>query len=239
MQICQMNWMQVEQYLKHDDRCVLPLGSVEQHAYLSLATDAILAERVAVDAAEPLGVPVFPVQSYGFTPYFRAFPGTVSLTLSTYLALIRDLIDGIYGQGFRRVVVVNGHGGNAPAGALMAELMADRPDLQVKFHNWRNAPRTMDYVKGVEAGSSHASWMENLPWTRLSGVVMPETAKPPVDSQQFALLDPVRGRKLIADGNFGGSYQRSDSEVLTLWGIAVKETQALIEGPWRADTKGD
>ena len=53
--------MQLEEYLRGDDRIVLPLGSTEQHAYLSLGTDNILAERVAVEAAEPLGVPVLPV----------------------------------------------------------------------------------------------------------------------------------------------------------------------------------
>ena len=51
------NWMQIEDYLKRDDRIVLPTGSTEQHGYLSLGTDAILAERVAAEAAEPLGVP--------------------------------------------------------------------------------------------------------------------------------------------------------------------------------------
>jgi creatinine amidohydrolase len=56
-----LNWMQLEEYLEQDDRVVLPLGSTEQHAYLSLETDNILAERVSVEAAQPLGVPVFPV----------------------------------------------------------------------------------------------------------------------------------------------------------------------------------
>ena len=70
MRIADITWMHVEEYLKHDDRCVLPLGSTEQHAYLSLAVDAVLSERVAADAAEPLGVPVFPVVAYGLTPYF-------------------------------------------------------------------------------------------------------------------------------------------------------------------------
>ena len=68
-----MNWMQVEDYLRRDDRAVLPLGSTEQHSYLRLTVDCILPERVAVDAAEPLGVPVFPVVPYGVTPYFREF----------------------------------------------------------------------------------------------------------------------------------------------------------------------
>ncbi|MEA3144987.1 MAG: creatinine amidohydrolase, partial [Verrucomicrobiota bacterium] len=67
MRIGEMNWMMVEEYLKRDDRCVLPLGSTEQHCYLSLSVDSILSERIAVEASEPVGVPVFPVLAYGIT----------------------------------------------------------------------------------------------------------------------------------------------------------------------------
>lgn len=70
--------MQVEAYLERDDLCVLPLGCTEQHAHLSLATDTTLADRVAAEAADPLGVRVFPAVPYGITPYFMAYPGTVT-----------------------------------------------------------------------------------------------------------------------------------------------------------------
>ncbi|MCB0070702.1 MAG: creatininase family protein, partial [Caldilineaceae bacterium] len=136
MRISEMNWMQVEDYLETDDRGVLPLGSTEQHAYLSLSVDSILSSRVAEDAAAPLGVPVFPVVSYGLTPYFLGYPGTVSLRIDTYIRLVRDILDSLRGQGFRRILIVNGHGGNQPAGALAIEWMADNPDCAVKFHNW-------------------------------------------------------------------------------------------------------
>ena len=76
MRVWDCNWMQLEEYLARDDRIVLPLGSTEQHAYLSLGTDAILAERVSVEAAEPLGVPVLPALAYGLTPAFAAYPGS-------------------------------------------------------------------------------------------------------------------------------------------------------------------
>ena len=92
MQISNMNWQQVEAYLAHDDRAVLPLGSTEQHAYLSLSVDSILSERVSVAAAEPLGVPVFPVLAYGITPAFRAYPGIwifTALLLVGYLLAFR------------------------------------------------------------------------------------------------------------------------------------------------------
>src|ERR671939_1863854 len=100
MRVRDLNWLQLEAYLEHDDRIVLPLGSTEQHAYLSLETDNILAERVAVEAAEPLGVPVLPVLPFGLTPAFAAFPGSPSLRVETLVAIVRDLLDSLYGQGF-------------------------------------------------------------------------------------------------------------------------------------------
>jgi creatinine amidohydrolase/Fe(II)-dependent formamide hydrolase-like protein len=65
VRIRDLNWMQLEEYLEQDDRIVLPVGSTEQHAYLSLETDNILAERASLEAAEPLGVPVLPALAYG------------------------------------------------------------------------------------------------------------------------------------------------------------------------------
>ena len=70
-----MNWMQVEQYLRNDDRAVLPLGSTEQHSHLRLTVDCILPERVAADAAEPLGIPVFPVVAYRCYAVLPRVPG--------------------------------------------------------------------------------------------------------------------------------------------------------------------
>ena len=118
MRISEMNWMMVEEYLGRDDRAVLPLGCTEQHAYLSLSTDSILAERLAVEAAEPLGVPVFPVLAYGITPYFRAFPGTITLRVETYMSVVGDILDAMAEHGFKRILIVNGHGGNTPAARI-------------------------------------------------------------------------------------------------------------------------
>src|ERR671926_1113065 len=98
MRIRDLNWMQLEEYLGRDNRVVLPLGSTEQHAYLSLETDNVLAERVSVEAAEPLGIPVLPVQPYGLTPSFAAFPGSVTLRARTLAAVVRDILESLYGQ---------------------------------------------------------------------------------------------------------------------------------------------
>ncbi|MAC78543.1 MAG: creatininase [Rhodobacteraceae bacterium] len=235
MKISDMSWQQVEDYLKADDIGVLPLGSTEQHAGLSLSVDSILSERIAVEAAEPLGIPVFPVVAYGITPSFTAYPGTISLRLETYVALVRDILDGMYAQGFRRIVIVNGHGGNAPAGAFAIEWMADHPGTSVKFHNWWNAPLTMKKVQDIDPVASHASWMENFPWTRLPQDLaqdLPTRQKPMIDLARMRAMDPAGVRAYLGDGNFGGYYQRPDDEMQAIWDTGVAETRALMEGPW-------
>jgi creatinine amidohydrolase len=232
MRISDLNWMQVEEYLRRDDRAVLPVGSTEQHAYLSLATDDILAERIAVEAAEPLGIPVFPVVAYGITPYFRGYPGSLTLRVDTFLSVVRDLLDALAEQGFRRVLIVNGHGGNAPAQALTGEWMADHPGVRVKFHNWWNAPLTIAKVKEIDPVASHASWMENFPWTRLAGVKLPPEQKPMVDWTHLQTLGPAEIRARLGDGNFGGRYQRADEEMHAIWSVAVEETRGLLDGEW-------
>lgn len=232
MQVRAMNWMQIEAYLKRDDRAVLPVGCVEQHAYLSLATDAILAERLAVEAAEPAGVPVFPVVAYGITPNFTAYPGTLSLRVETLCAVVRDLLDGLAAHGFRRVLVVNGHGGNAPAQGYVAEWLAARPEMRVRWHNWWNAPAVWAEVTATDPVASHASWMENFPWTRLEGVGVPKEAKPAQPYAEWLHLGPKEIRERLGDGNFAGLYERSDDEMHAIWRAAVAETRALIEGSW-------
>lgn len=228
----QLNWMQVETHLQTDDRCVLPLGSTEQHAYLSLCVDNILPERLAREAAAPLGVPVFPVLPYGITPYFRAYPGTVSLRVGTYLSVVRDLLDGLYEQGFRRILIVNGHGGNSPAQGFVGEWMADHPGARVKFHNWWNAPQTWAQVQATDPNASHASWMENFPWTRLEGVTMPDGEKVAADLNVLRLLGPQELRDHLGEGNYGGRFQRPDADMQAIWDVAVQETRALLTGGW-------
>ena len=234
MRIANTNWMQVEDRVRRDDRCVLPIGSVEQHGYLSLCVDMILAERVAVEAAEPLDVPVFPVVPYGVTPSFVDFPGTVSLKLTTYVALIGDILESLYRSGFRRIVVVNGHGGNGPIASFFAEWMGARRDACVKFHEWWKAPRTWEKVMSIDPAASHASWMENFPWTRIPGVVLPPGGKAELDRARYALENPAGRRRMLADGNFHGLYERSDAEMLAIWEVGVAETRAVIADEWRA-----
>lgn len=217
MRVADLNWMQLERYLERDDRMVLPLGSTEQHAYLSLATDAILAERIAVEAADPLGVAVLPALAYGITPYFAAFPGSPSIGEATYLTFVGDILESLRGQGFARFLIVNGHGGNKPVDALAG------PD--VKVHHWWEGPKTMAVVRGIDPDASHASWMENFPWTRLKDVAVPREHKSPA---RRTASDPQDVRAQIGDGSFGGDYQRPDEDVMRVWNAGVEETREVL-----------
>jgi len=231
VKIADLNWMQVEEYLGRDDRIVVPVGSTEQHGYLSLAVDLILAERVSVEAAEPLGVPVLPVMPFGVAPAFTAYPGTVTLRLETLVAVLTEVLDSLHGQGFRRFLVVNGHGGNVPAEAPLAAWAASRPHASLRFHSWWASERTIALAESLYANPTHANWFENFPWTRLAGVDMPAGDKPvaAIDEERG---NPARVREILGDGTFGGAYERPDEDMLKLWSTAVEEVRELLESGW-------
>jgi creatinine amidohydrolase len=143
------------------------------------------------------------------------------------------VLDGLYEQGFRRIIFVNGHGGNTPAQALVDEWLGDHTDAQARWHSWWNAPQTWAKVQEIDPLASHASWMENFPWTRLDGVAQPDVQKPAVDVGALRAFGPEAYRAGLGDGNFAGRYQRDDADMLALWDVGVAETRAAIEGPWR------
>jgi creatinine amidohydrolase len=220
MRLWDANWFQIEEYLARDDRVLVPLGSTEQHGYLSLGVDALICERGAIEAAGPAGVPVLPVMPFGLTPGFTAFPGTIHIRAATYLALVRDLLDSLAAQGFRRILLVNGHGGNEPAATEAQEWVDDRPDLQVIFHGFLLEPELYPLAAQIDH-PGHASWAENFPFVRVAGVEIPSGSKPPVDLRALKTAHPTRIRAALGDGVGGGAYQRPEEDTERVWQAAV------------------
>jgi creatinine amidohydrolase len=218
--------MQLEEYLQHDDRIVLPVGSTEQHAYLSLETDNIIAERLAVEAAEPLGVPVLPVLAYGVTGFYM-FPGSPTLQPETYGAVLRDILSSLHAQGFGRFFISNGHSGNKPDAAL--EWAEANEHATVIWHEvWDGRPDEL--AAAIDEDYEHASWSENFPWTRLDGVESPADRKPPFTRP--AVNTDNAWREALGDGSFGGLYQRPDEEVLCVWNAAVEQLHERLDSGW-------
>jgi creatinine amidohydrolase len=221
VRIRDLNWMQLEEYLETDDRIVLPVGSTEQHAYLSLETDNILAERASVEAAEPLGVPVLPVVAYGVTG-FTAYPGSPTLRETTLLAVLTNVVDSLLAQGFARILVVNAHSGNTGAGEEMAR---SRKPSVVWHELWEGRPD--EIAAAIDPDYDHASWSENFPWTRLPGIEIPTERKPPVVWPENG--NPEMWREALGDGSFGGLYQRSPEDEDRVWEAAVKAIRDRLE----------
>jgi creatinine amidohydrolase len=231
VRIADANWLQVEAYLRGDDRVVLPVGSTEQHAYLSVATDSILAERVSVEAAELLGVLVLPAMPFGIAPGFAAFPGSVSLRPETLVAVVSEVLDTLHGQGFRRFLVVNGHGGNEAARDSLEAWAHGRDAARLHFHSWWDSPAVRAAAAAVYPGeATHASWFENFPWTRLAGVELPAGEKPMVtDREALRELEPTAVKAAIGDGSYGGPYAVPDDEARRVWQAGVEEVRSLID----------
>ncbi|MEX2536076.1 MAG: creatininase family protein [Trueperaceae bacterium] len=96
---------------------VVPLGATEQHgSHLPLDTDILSATSVCVRAAELSEEPlilVARVLDVGFSPHHMLHPGTLSLRLETFCAVVRDVVQSVRTHGFEKIIFVNGHGGNA------------------------------------------------------------------------------------------------------------------------------
>ena len=108
---------------------VLTVGSCEQHGdHLPVDTDTFSAYAVTMAAARRVTdthVLVLPPPSFGFSPHHQAWPGTVTLRLSTFLALVTDVAESVHRAGFDRLLIVNGHGGNAgPLTSICTELVS-------------------------------------------------------------------------------------------------------------------
>lgn len=94
---------------------IVPVGAVEQHAdHLAVDTDATNSFEAVKRAAAltEAKVLVLPVQSYAFSPHHKAWPGTVSLSAATLTSVLLDIGNSLHATGFRRMLFVNGHGGN-------------------------------------------------------------------------------------------------------------------------------
>ncbi len=107
-----MTWKEVEEKVREGATVVVPFGSQEQHGPQTPMGDFVVTERAAVAAAERTGAVVAPVIPFGYSEYFKAYPGTISVRPETLTAVLEDYVDCLLGQGFERIVFFNGHAGN-------------------------------------------------------------------------------------------------------------------------------
>jgi creatinine amidohydrolase len=225
MRLDDLNWMDVETYLRRDKRMIIVLGATEQHGYLSLLSDVKIPLALADVASRQTGVLVAPPVNFGISTYFLTYPGTISLRISTFLDLVEDLVRSVYGYGFRQLLILNGHGGNEPARSRLVELANQLLDLQISWYSWWTARSVEEVAARHKIKPSHANWLEAFPFTRVCD--LPSEDKP---IPTFKGMPNAEETRLIyGDGSFGGPYQVDPEIMDELFTAALQDVMYLLE----------
>ncbi len=204
---------------------MLVLGACEQHGYLSLLTDSKIPLALADAASQKTGVLIAPVVNYGISPYFIEYPGSFSLRLTTLVDLVEDLVRSAYHQGFRRLLFLNGHGGNDPARARLYELANSLPELKLGWYSWWQAHSVELVAMNHGLRSYHAAWIEAFPFTRVGN--LPEGEKlPPIIP---GLVNARLAKELYQDGVFGGPYQVDEAILNEVFATALADILQLLK----------
>lgn len=157
-----MSWVDVKEYLSKNDVIFIPVGSIEQHGpHLPLDADVAAPLEVAKRVALQTGAVVAPPIRPGVSPHHLSFPGTIALKPSTLIALVRDYCESLHQHGFRKFILINGHGGNeATLRVALQEVHEHLPeDLIIAFSWWEFMPKELGSVVSFEEGF-HANRFE-------------------------------------------------------------------------------
>lgn len=226
MRFEELNWMDIENYLLKDDRLMIVIGATEQHGYLSLLTDIKIPLALADAASQQSGVLVAPPLNFGSSPYFLDYPGTISFRLSTLLDAVEDIVRSVFNQGFRRILVLNGHGGNDGVRSRLVELANELPALKLNWYAWWQSHGIESIALKQELKPAHANWMEAFPFTLVGET--PELPKtPPYVSS--SILDAKSTRDIYGDGSFGGPYKVDPAIMDEIYNITVGDILELLK----------
>jgi creatinine amidohydrolase len=134
MRLDNATWLEVEAYLKTSPGIIVPTGSTEQHGPMGLiGTDALCAEAVAEGAAEIADALVAPTLAYTPAPFNAAFPGTISVSEPLFEALVGEILDSLFAQGFKYIYFLNGHGANLAPLRRAADRFEER---KIRIRSW-------------------------------------------------------------------------------------------------------
>ena len=140
---------QLREKAKEDAIVIVPVGSLEQHGpHLPVEIDSLLGETVALRtarlAAEKEPVLVLPMLWTGLSEHHMSFGGTITLDTDTFLAVLRCVCESIVRHGFRRIVLLNGHGGNENAMRVAADDLSPKLNVSiVQFTYWYAASQVI------------------------------------------------------------------------------------------------
>ncbi|MEB2775105.1 creatininase family protein [Algoriphagus sp. D3-2-R+10] len=107
-----INWMEFAEFVpKQINTVLLPTGTLEPHGVVNNGADNTAPTAMAIDMAEDLNALIAPTLNYGITGSMAAFPGAFQITEEAYRPFIRDILKGLAKNGFKNIIILNGHGG--------------------------------------------------------------------------------------------------------------------------------
>jgi creatinine amidohydrolase/Fe(II)-dependent formamide hydrolase-like protein len=215
-------WPEIEARLKISSAIVIPVGSNEQHGPTGLlGTDWLCPEIIARTAQNDGDLLVGPTFNVGMAQHHLAFPGSISLRPSTFIAALGDWVRSLAGQGFDRIYFLNGHGGNiATIEAAFSELYAEASfagrdrGFACKLRNWWELEGITSLAEQqFPAGhGSHATPSE----IAITQWAYPEAIKLATYTPQIAPTGPIREardfRARYPDGRMGSDPAQASPE---------------------------
>lgn len=133
----EMSWQEAKEYFAKNDIAIIPVGSNEQHGPPNpLGTDHLIAKGIAEEVAKRTGVMCVQVIPFGVSSHHKQFWGTIFVSARTFKKYVKETCLALQYYGVRRIVIVNGHGGNLAALTELArELREDGVFVSV-FQWW-------------------------------------------------------------------------------------------------------
>jgi creatinine amidohydrolase len=139
-----MNWPEAKEYLSKNDIVIFPVGSNEQHGPANpLGTDHLIARSIAEDAAKQTGVLCLPVVPFGVSSHHKQFSGTIFISPQGFKKYVKDVCLSLEYLGIRKIVVVNGHGGNLAALSDLARELRKKGVFMSVFQWWHASPKLL------------------------------------------------------------------------------------------------
>jgi creatinine amidohydrolase/Fe(II)-dependent formamide hydrolase-like protein/GNAT superfamily N-acetyltransferase len=238
----EMCWPDVEAGLAHMDLALLPVGAVEQHGpHLPLDTDAFDADYLARRVAEACLPPrplVLPLLSYGVSYHHSDFKGTLSISNTTLSQMVYEIGMGVAANGIRKLVIINGHGGNAPALNYAAQMINRDARIFVCVDSGETSDVDIDRL-AVTPNDVHAGEIETSTSlaTRPHLVRMDRaTSEIPSFSNRYLDFSSKRGvswyaytHKISASGVMGDPAQASAAKGRQMWDVMVAHLVAMVE----------
>lgn len=174
-QFAKMTWLEINDAVKEERVAVIPAGTLEDHGYhLPVDTDVVIAETICQRLADalPRQVVALPPIIYGFSPHHLDGPGTVTLRWDTFIESTHQIVSSLFYHGFRKVLIVNGHGSNEPVLDIAArQAIVGNPDSQCANISWWNLSKVQKVVESFRESewTGHACELETSMYMAIEG----------------------------------------------------------------------